>query len=448
MKTKMRKTLSRTICAGLAAMLLCASCGKVEPSYEPVQVSAQPVSTEVPAANAGGESGKTVVPAADKPIEKPSDMTLTGLADFSAGLLKNNCGAEIKEGKNVLISPESVLMALGMTANGANGETLAQMEKVMLGEEDISKLNDAMRYLGQHNPEADGVKVNIANSIWANKEEGFSLKQSFADTVKQLYGAESFCVPFNDGQTLDDINGWVSNNTNGMIPTILDEIPPNTELYLINAMAFEAEWYNEYEETDMREGMNFTNFAGEEEQCSFLYSEEAQYFADGSAQAFVKLYKGGNYAFMGILPNEGVSVSDYIAGLDGEGWYKLWNSREYETVDVLMPEFTYDYNSILNDGLKAMGMELPFTEAADFTGIADYAHDYFYINRVIHKTHIEVDRKGTKAAAATAIEMKCEDACLAVEEPKYIHLDRPFVYAIVDMETGFPVFLGAVNTVK
>ena len=436
MEKSIRKTVTKTICAALAAMMLCTSCGDVgtEPSQTSGGSAAASSSAEAPTNSSE-----------QKPVTKPDSATLKGLANFSAGLLKNSCGEEIKEGSNVLLSPESVLIALSMTAGGANGETLSQMCNVMQGSADLTKLEDAMRYLGQSNHDTEGVKVNIANSIWANKEEGFALKQSFADACKQKYGAECFCLPF-DGKALDDINSWVNSNTNGMIPTILDQIPPNTELYLINAIAFEAEWYKQYETDQVREDGTFTNGKGEKEECTMLFSEESKYMSDGSAQAFYKLYKGGKYAFMGILPNEGVSVSDYIAGLDGESWYNLVNSCTDEDVEVLIPEFTYDYDSILNDGLISMGMELPFTEAADFKGIADYEHDSFFINRVIHKTYIEVDRKGTKAAAATAVEMKCEDAVMLEEEPKRIYLNRPFVYAIVDVETGFPMFLGAVNT--
>ena len=176
---------------------------------------------------------------------------------------------------------------------------------------------------------------------------------------------------------------------------------------------------------------------------------EEGYFSDGRAQAFIKYYKGYKYAFMGILPNEGVSVSEYINGLDGESWYKLWKSGMYADIDVLIPEFSCDCDKELSGGLKAMGMDIPFDpKRADLSNMVENdSGDPLYISRILHKTHINVDRTGSEAAAATAVEMKVQAAERSKREQKEIYLDRPFIYAIVDTETGFPVFLGAVNTV-
>ena len=447
MKASIKKSITKTVCAAAAAMLLCTSCGDVGEQPAPkVKISAQPISSEAPSSEPGEQGSSAAAASSDteRPLEAPSRETLAAFADFSAGILNADCAEKIKAGENVLLSPESLLMALGMTSHGACGETGEQMRKVLANGADNDTIAQGMRYLSHHIPETAGVKMNIANSVWSKQCPDYTLKRGFAELMREYYDADTFCVPFNE-QTLNDINGWVSNNTNGMIPSILSDMDPDAVTYLINAIAFEAEWDKQYDKSQVRETATFTNSSGETEKCTMLFSEEAHYMSDGRAEAFYKLYKGGKYAFMGILPNSDISVSDYIAGLGGESWYALVDSCNSEDVEVLIPEFTYDYDCELSSALKAMGMELPFSPMADFGNMADHEHESLYISRVLHKTHIEVDRKGTKAAAATAVEMKCEDAVMS-EEPKRICLDRPFVYAIVDYETGFPIFLGAVNT--
>lgn len=177
-----------------------------------------------------------------------------------------------------------------------------------------------------------------------------------------------------------------------------------------------------------------------------LYSQEGSYFSDENTTGFMKDYEGHDYAFMAMLPSEDTDIADYVAGIDGDKLSKLWRSASGD-VNVCIPEFTFDYNSELSDELKSMGMELPFTESADFSGMAETSSGALYINRVIHKTHIELDRNGTKAAAATAVVMT-DECAMEEEEPKIVYLNRPFVYAIIDKESGTPIFIGAVNTLN
>lgn len=366
-------------------------------------------------------------------------------ADFSFALFQQSSAEDVIAGKNILISPESVLSALAMTANGANGQTLSEMEEVLCGGMEIQSFNEYMYTYHNRLTATKDVTFHLANSIWIKDEPELQVKEDFLQTDRNYYNADIFQANF-DTDTVADINQWVDANTNGMIPQLLTEIPEGAELYLINALAFEGEWENSYEEKQVNEAGIFTDYLGNEETVTMLRSTETQYIAGEHVTGFVKNYKGGDYAFLALLPEEGIRVEDYIASLNGEDFLALYDNRMYQDVLVQIPEFTYDYDTELKESLSAMGMEEAFEPGADFSNMAETS---LYISRVLHKTHIQVDRAGTKAAAVTAVEMqKASDAEMDVTEPPRVYLNRPFVYAIVDTETGLPVFLGAVNTIE
>lgn len=366
-------------------------------------------------------------------------------ADFSFALFQQSSAEDMIAGKNILISPESVLSALAMTANGANGQTLSEMEEVLCGGMEIQSFNEYMYIYHNRLTATKDVTFHIANSIWLKDEPELQVKEDFLQTDRNYYNADVFQADF-DMDTVADINQWVDANTNGMIPQLLTEIPEGAELYLINALAFEGEWENSYEEKQINEAGIFTDYLGNEETVTMLRSTETQYIAGEHVTGFVKNYKGGDYAFLALLPEEGIRVEDYIASLNGEDFLALYDNRMYQDVLVEIPEFTYDYDTELKESLSAMGMEEAFEPRADFSNMAEMS---LCISRVLHKTHIQVDRAGTKAAAVTAVEMqKASDVEMDVTEPPRVYLNRPFVYAIVDTETGLPVFLGAVNTIE
>ena len=157
---------------------------------------------------------------------------------------------------------------------------------------------------------------------------------------------------------------------------------------------------------------------------------------------------GRKVAFMGLMTPKGMTVDQYLASLTGSDFVEGYKNRKSSdvTVKTKMPEFKYDYGASLVDAMKSLGITDAFDGyAADFSGISDYP---LKISDIIHKTHIDVDRNGTRAAAVTIVEMDKATAVMEEEPPVMITLDRPFVYAIVEAETGLPVFLGIVNTVE
>jgi len=362
------------------------------------------------------------------------------VTDFAIRLFK----ASNENGKNTLISPLSVLCALAMTANGAEEETLAQMEEVlgMTTEELNLYLYSYMKNL----PQGDKYKLSLANSIWFTEDERFTVNQDFLQTNADYYGADIYKAPFND-QTKKDINNWVKQNTDEMIPEILDKIPSEAIMYLVNALAFEAEWSEIYEKNQVRDG-EFTKEDGSKQNVEFMYGSEGTYLEDENATGFMKRYKGGKYAFVAMLPNEGVSVSEYIASLDGESLNALLANPQYATVHTSIPKFETEYQVEMAEILKGMGMTEAFDMYnADFEGLGTSTGGNIYISRVFHKTYISVGEKGTKAGAATIVEM-ADGAAAEPTEPKEVYLDRPFVYMLVDCENNIPFFIGTLMDVN
>ena len=441
--------IKKTICAALAGLMLTmTACTEAAPEQPTRSEPAETAATEqknIPDA----PKAMSVQPLSSVTLQKtetePNGTFYSAYNDYAAELFRQSCMQDIEDGKNAMISPESVMMALGMAANGAKGETLSQMETA-LGGLGIDDLNDAMQYHMNKLTDSEDVSFNVANSVWVRDDaQRIQMKQEFYDKVKEKYNADSFLAPFDNG-TKDDINNWVSNNTNGMIPELIDDIPAAAVSYIINAIAFEAGWAQDYEDYQINENDKFKNSKGKNENVTMMYSEENSYFEDDDVTGFLKYYKGGDYAFMAILPKKKGGLADFVSDLDGEKINKLWANCGGE-VKVCIPEFSFDYDNELSDELKAMGMELPFTENADLSGMAETGTGELYFSRVIHKTHIDVDRYGTKAAAATAIELT--DGAIAMpEETKEVYLNRPFAYAIIDTNSGMPVFIGAVNTVN
>lgn len=354
-------------------------------------------------------------------------------ADFAVRLFRQSN----ENGKNTLVSPLSVLAVLSMTANGAAGETKAEMEKV-LGM-DVGELNVFFRSYMNTLGKDEKNKLSLANSIWFKADDNFSVRRDFLQTNADYYGAGAYKAPF-DKSTLNDINDWVNDRTDGMIPEVLDAIPENAIMYLINALAFDAEWEEIYtKENQIREGQ-FTLEDGTEQTVELMHSTEAAYLEDGNATGFIKYYAGRRYAFAALLPNEGVTVSDYVGSLDGKALRDMLSSPEEVSVDVMLPKFETEYNTEMSDVLIRMGMPTAFDgSGADFSLIGSYRDANIFISRVIHKTFVSVGEKGTRAGAATVVEMAKNGGAFT---EKSVILDRPFVYMLIDTETNIPFFIG------
>ena len=385
---------------------------------------------------------------------KLSNEAMTkGYNSFSLKTLKETL-LEEEAGKNVMISPASLMFALDMAAMGAQGKTYSQIADLIAeGANKRDLINFAKSY--RKTLEKSGL-MKIANSIWINEDNlaanKVKINEEYLNLLRKVFKAAAASREFND-ETKKEINNWIAKHTNNMIKGAVDRLDKSTIMLIINCMAFEGKWEEPYEDYQINKNGKFTNYAGETETAKMLSSEEKWYLSSDTAQGFLKYYEGGKYAFMAMLPDdETISINDYVASLSDDAFEKFFASRSRESVDTVTPAFTFDYSIKMNDMLKALGMKLPFDYSADFFKMLDPAtvtsELLLYIGSVIQKTHIELDENGTKAAAVTIIDMKCEATCVEpIKIKKKVILNRPFAFAIMDTETGTPVFTGVVNTI-
>ena len=349
-------------------------------------------------------------------------------ASFSADLFKYN----YSNGKTTLVSPLSVLTALALVQNGAEGETLAQLEQA-LGGLDRDTLNAYMRAYCDFLTESDELK--IANSVWTDSSA--EAKRAFLQKAVDSYSAQLFSAPLSDPKTVESINSWVKKNTDGMIPKIIEKANRYAVMMLVNAIAFDAKWETPYKRSDI-EKLEFTSYSGSKKKTDFMCSTENVYLKDGGTVGFMKPYKNGRFAFAALLPDENTGIDDYVASLSGDKLMKIFSSaKRGNEVNVKMPKFRAEYSAQLIDTLKKMGVKDAFdSKTADFSSLIENRDAY--IATVVHKTFIEVDENGTRAAASTLVGADT----MSLMEPYSVFLNRPFVYMIVDTETNLPLFIG------
>ena len=426
------KTLKRiaALLLALTVLLVAASCAAAN---QPEETTAEPIKK-------AEDIGGGVTP------DKISSRTLTDedvkkLAEVYVDFFKTTTDSNKKSS---LVSPLSIITALGMTADGAAGNTKAQFEKLF--NMTTEQLDAVMNYYYGQLRSSEKVKFEYANSIWYSTRKDLKVKDSYISRVLGAYAPQLYTVDFGDPTTVGKINGWVDEHTDGMIKKIVDELDPATLMVLMNALVFDAKWADPYEDFQCYD-RPFTSYSGVKKNVPTLNSSEYMYVTLDNAAGFVKNYEGGDYKFVALLPDEGVDVYDFVKSLDGASLIKALNSVSYERVTTSMPKFKYDYDITLNDALQSLGLVDAFTDYADFTEMTDVTEgNGIKISKVIHKTHIEVDNAGTKAAAVTAVIMEATSAG-PMAQPKSVIIDRPFVYLIVDSEYNLPVFMGIVTEI-
>lgn len=335
-----------------------------------------------------------------QPEGKEADEAFTAASlGFSLSLFKKLAGAE----NNTLVSPFSVMLALAMAANGAEGETLEQMES-LLGMS-VEELNEYLYTYVSSLPNEEKCKLKTANSLWI-RENSISVNTPYLEKLGGYYGAEAYAARFDSG-TVNDINNWVKKNTDGMIDDIIGSIPDYMVFCIINAIVFDAEWQSVYEKTSISKG-TFTAHNGEKRDVKFMAETENTCFFTEDASGFVKYYRGGRYAFVGVLPSG--DMDEYIEGLTAEKFaeYFVFSDDYMERMaKVYLPKFEYSYGTSLADVLKELGMTDAFEASADLSGIGT---GELFIDDILHETFISVDERGTKAGAVTAVKGGCGSA--------------------------------------
>ena len=406
-----------------------------------------------------------------EPTDDPTDPTEEGsweakykkaddeAAAVSADVVKANNDLGMKmfsklaageTGRNMMISPLSISIAMAMSTNGATDENLEEMKEVLgFGEMELGNVNEQFKHLIASLVAADkNLALEIANSVWMREDFSLDVKAAFTEVLKEFYDAEVFT----EGFTAENINAWVSEKTNGKIEEIVKEISANTVMYLINAIYFKAAWSTAFNEENTREDV-FTLSDGTETKADFMSFSEAEeapeFFSfssdwgDSDGYAVVRIpYGRGVFAFYGIVPNydNKTNIDDFIAKIAEKGFDHYISELTEKEFPLELPKFKFEYSKSLVEIFKELGMEKAFVEGG-FHNIAEAPHDPF-ISDILHKTFIEVNEAGTEAAAVTAVEYG-EKAT-----PGGFYANRPFVFVIRDDRTGSILFIGKVENPK
>ena len=338
-----------------------------------------------------------------------------------------------KEGmNNILVSPLSVIEALCTTARATGGNTRDEILSCISDGRSIDEMIRALKMLTVKAEKSGSLK--IANAVAVAERIRDTINKDFVRSLKEDLGGELFA----SAELAEDVNNWVKKNTNGMIDKLLDGPVETLIACILNAVAFESVWEEQYSEEDIYED-DFTNADGTVAKVEMLSSQEESYIENLRYTGFLKPYKGGEYSFMALLPKN--KTHRLMAhDLKSVNFTRLLRNSMEVSVNAVMPEFKYTYGGDITDICRAMGIKRVFTSGADFSPMTA---NPAMADSIIHKAHIELDRKGTKAAAVTAVMLA--EGCAFELETKYVTLDRPFVYAIMHNETGLPVFAGVVN---
>lgn len=384
-------------------------------------------------------AGVTALTTAEEFPGDRADFQAQPQADAAIGAL----GAELLRavrtpGENTLLSPLSVALALSMTANGAAGDTLAELEALLGAEVDVLNEN-AGSLLDDYLALEGSTESAIANSLWM--DDSLAAGEGFLDRCAAFYRAEVYQTDLPTEETKDAVNDWIGQVTRGMIPRMLQDPPrEDAALLLVNALYMKNTWEEEFDANDTHP-RTFTAADGTETELDFLYNgtRRERYFAAEDAAGVVLPYDDGRLAFVAVLPDGGLDA--WLEGLDGETLSRLLAAAEETETALYLPRFEAEWGGGLTDALRALGLDTAFDPArADFSPMGTSDGMPLFLASVDHRAKIEVTEEGTEAAAATVV--AAPEAAAPMEPPTELTFDRPFCYAIVDLERGVPLFLG------
>jgi len=342
---------------------------------------------------------------------------------------------------NIFISPLSVSMALGMTLNGAAGNTYEAMQTV-LSWQDLSEdeINTSYSHIIKLLVGLDPMVIfEIANSIWYR--EGFQVEPDFIAVNKTYFNAEVSSLNFSNPSAIDIINKWVSDKTHGKIEEIIDEIDALVVMFLINALYFKGTWSYEFDE-QLTYDDYFNLPDGSLKPCKMMKQKwEHAYFENEYFQAIDLPYGDGNFRMTIFLPKHGKSTNSLTADFTPDNWILWMKSFDKDSVSIFLPKFKVEYKIKLNDVLSEMGMGIAFVPGlADFSRIRKSGE--LWIDKVLHKTFVDVNEEGTEAAAVTVVEMR--ELSTGGEEEIIMRVDRPFIFTIREASSNTILFMGKI----
>lgn len=359
--------------------------------------------------------------------------------DFAINLLKavNPAFAD----RNVVISPLSASMALGMTLNGAAGTTFTEMRDALgLPTRPIAELNAGYQALISLLRSLDpSVDFRIANSIWYKQTFGPYIEPSFLSATRSAFGAEVAGLDFASPSAANAINAWVNTGTNGKIAKIIDQIPAEMVMYLVNATYFKGAWREAFDPRRTGDG-SFTTATGASVPVKLMTRKGGFRAGTVSGTTVAELPYGGDAFVMTLaMPAQGTHINAFVAGLSPATWQAFASGTTTSSFDLYVPRFNLSWEARLNDALQAMGMRQAFVPGgADFTALSRTMGNELFVSEVKQKALVEVNEAGTVAAAVTSVGIGVTSL------PPSFRFDRPFVFAIRERLTGTVLFMGKV----
>ncbi len=371
------------------------------------------------------------------PLDKDAAST-SGI--FGINLLQDINKTE--SDSNIIISPLSIATALGMTLNGAKGDTYSQMlSTLQLSGNSQVQVNQAYQSLNNTLSSADpGVTFTDANSIWCRQDVSF--EQNFLSVNQKYFNADIQSLNFANPATIGIINTWVSDNTAGKITNIINNIPANAVMYLINAIYFKASWQSKFDSSLTRLEPFYPSTGGSV-QCEMMNQQnDFNYYSVSDYQALQVPYGSGNFSMLIILPNTGIDINYLLNELNGALLNRINAGMAMQLVTLVLPRFQVSYCDSLKSPLIDLGMVNAFNPSlADFSYINPMLQ--LYISNVIHKTYVKVGEQGTEAAAATAVVMGT--SCAGPTNPRLVfNVDHPFIFFIIEKNSGAILFAGKI----
>ncbi|WP_432353934.1 serpin family protein [Sporosarcina sp. A2] len=362
----------------------------------------------------------------------------------------NKLGAQLvtkskpDEDGNVFVSPVSLLMALSMLQNGAEGKTRDEITDAMqVNGLDVEAINRANASLLDHLQRSDDeLTLKTANSIWVNDQ--YTLQEKFKQITQDYYLAEAQAMDITDPKSVDRMNEWVQQATNGKIEEIVQSpLDDSLVMFLLNAVYFKASWTYPFNENATEED-NFNKMDGTVTKVPFMQlNEELPYLETDQFQAVSLPYGDeGNMAMDIYVPKEEMNLEEFLSSWTPDN-RTLWNdSFESRLGTVRFPKFQLDYEVLLNDVLEELGMREAFGEGAELGKLVEEEEDRLLVSKVLQKTYLSVDEKGTEAAAVTSIAVDTESAPMG--EPFEFIADKPFLLTIRDKEADILLFAGKI----
>lgn len=387
-----------------------------------------------------------------KPVKRPEAVDISEqneiVTDFAVRLLQNTFTGE----ENVLLSPVSILSGLSLIANGAEGESLSQIEAAVgMSAEEMNAYLYSYTHQLSENWDMDN-KLHIANSLWINKDKNITVSDEFLKKNEMYHDASIFYTEF-DQSCVEDTNKWIREQTDGKVDEIMNEIPEDVGMYLANSLVYEGVWPEKvYSNKEENFGISFDSISSGNKGLTIIQEREHFYLEDTSACGFMKYLEHGKYAFAALIPDENTDIQTYVQHLSGKRLRTILSNpehKEYE-VGIWMPQFSYDYEQDVVDVLMRMGIREVFDrEIAEFSIFCiERGEEALYVEQFKHAASINVNAHGVNTDRRLSYSLKSMySARFELGSSYSVYLNRPFLIAIIDCEHNVPLLLGVVNNI-